>query len=278
MSNSDRIFIPTRENLERLYKKKLRAQERGNIEEWKRYITKASYINIRNQVYSAKMDLIEVLKQSIDKHIIEVEFLDLNQKGDIVNLVHLSAYPDYNGNKIRMFCIKTFVREGKEWKYHTELSIHTKINGLDQKLNNGDLRFLKNEPFIASGTVPQIPPECSYGEPIDYIGILTYDQKYKGNVMVSINHLSDGLNTFDHKSSGLLINGGLKRGINHIRLELDQAVDFWFKIQTQVLVNNGKWVKNKTLYEYQSEKPVKVIEKEFLTPKQIKNARQGKTQ
>ena len=212
------------------YEQMREALQDKDVDKYRKYCSKFTYISSKNQAVSAGIKFRDFLEQisfmadSLDG----MDELLIKQDGDTARMVLFGmpsdAEPMEGVNIVPSYKIIDFVKEEDQWKVHyLDGKRPSEVEGGEEAVASGDhAAVLSKDVFTSPIIVPEVPQEVTSVEAFGRLEYQSYD--YRTRVWINGQNQHPRRMREDATGGGPII-GGLKSGENTIKIHIERIED-----------------------------------------------------
>ncbi|MEO1856904.1 MAG: hypothetical protein ABGY95_06010 [Rubritalea sp.] len=198
-----------------LYGKWRTAMVNQDIRAWASTTSKNRQLTIRNRIYSERRPFPKAVFQlpAAPPSLENLQALSAHKKGATATSVYFGKV-DFNvgGDPAENLLLLHFVNEGGSWKYDTADFINLMaLPKVRKQLKEGDLTYVEQKDFQATGVPPQMPIAVNPAKYIAKVYVFCPGRE----VRMKVNKISD--HRFQDTKAAEVVIGGGKDGINEVQ-------------------------------------------------------------
>ena len=256
-----------------VYDKWRTAMINQDVRAWAATTSKSRQLAVRNRVYSERRPFPKAVFQlpAAPPSVANLKGLSAHKKGATATAVYFGKVDfGMGGDPAENLLLLHFVNEGGVWKYDTADFINLMaLPKVRKQLKEGDLSYVEQKDFQASGILPKMPIAVNLAKYIAKVYVFCPGREVK----MKVNKVSD--HRFqDTKASEVVIGGG-KDGINEVQFSTKSLEGSTGKEALSIrvyLMSTVPGTKPIKMFEYQVNEgePVKVFGSEnFIIDEKI---------
>lgn len=238
--------------LDEVYNQWRRAVIQKDSATWSKLTAKNRQMAVRNRIYSEKREFPKAVFElpTAPPAITNLEGLSAHQKGATATAVHFGKVDfGVGGNPTDNLLLLHFVNDSGRWRYDTADYISLQaLPGVRIQLKQGDLSYVEQKDFQASGIIPQMPIPVGPAQYIAKVYVFCPGREVK----VKVNKISD--HRFQDAKAAEVVIGGGKAGSNEVQFAVQGLEGSTGKEALSIrvyLLSTVQGVKPVKVYEYQ---------------------------